>query len=170
MATETAVALDSNLKLLLMSRILVAVEKMVPSCYNRDQTWLCVYCREFDANNTHNHVWSLKLTIIGSDNGLSPGRHTKPLPETMLEYRWLDHWEQTSVNSQSKFIHFHSWKCIWKRRLENGGHLFRPQSVHMSVIHASVSSRWLDCWLACSWCHNLRQWNYSPTVRWCTHR
>ena len=44
MATETAVALDSNFKLLLMSRILVAVEKMVASCYNRDQTWLCVYC------------------------------------------------------------------------------------------------------------------------------
>ena len=29
MATETAVALDSNFKLLLISRILVAVEKMV---------------------------------------------------------------------------------------------------------------------------------------------
>ena len=41
---ETAVALDSNFKLLSMSRILVAVEKMVSSCYNRDQTWLCVYC------------------------------------------------------------------------------------------------------------------------------
>ena len=44
MATETAVALDSNFKLLLMSRILVAGEKIVASCYNRDQTWLCVYC------------------------------------------------------------------------------------------------------------------------------
>ena len=42
MATETVVALDSNLKLLLMSKILVAVEKMVASCYNRDNmgpTW-----------------------------------------------------------------------------------------------------------------------------------
>ena len=72
MATETAVALDSNFKLLLMSRILVAVEKMVASCYNRHQAWMCVYCwcptraapswspgaarqhpREFDTNNTH---------------------------------------------------------------------------------------------------------------------
>ena len=44
MATETAVALDSNFKLLLMSRISVAVEKMVASCYNRDQTCLYVYC------------------------------------------------------------------------------------------------------------------------------
>ena len=35
-ATETAVALDSNFKMLLMSRILVAVEKMVASCYNRE--------------------------------------------------------------------------------------------------------------------------------------
>ena len=41
---ETSVALDSNFKLLFMSRILVAVEKMVASCYNRDQTGLCVYC------------------------------------------------------------------------------------------------------------------------------
>ena len=80
-------SLDSNFKWLLMSRILVAVEKMVASCYNRDQTWLCVYCwcqtpsgvvsprgdhsgcalaRELDTNNTHNHVWSLKRMFVSS--------------------------------------------------------------------------------------------------------
>ena len=26
------------------------------------------------------------------------------------------------MKSQSKFKHFHSWKCIWKCRLGNGGH------------------------------------------------
>ena len=31
------------------------------------------------------HIWVNKLTIIGSDNGLSPGR-AKPLSEPMLEY------------------------------------------------------------------------------------
>ena len=46
----------------------------------------------------------------------------KPLSEPMLEYCWLDPWEQTSVKSLSKFIHFHLRKCIWKCRLEKGGH------------------------------------------------
>ena len=78
---ETAVALDPNFKFPLMSRILVAVEKMVASCYNRDQTWLCVYCwcqtpsgvvsprgettplGVWHQQYTHNHVWSLKYLI-----------------------------------------------------------------------------------------------------------
>ena len=85
MATETAVALDSNFKLLLMSRILVALEKMVASCHNRDQTWLCVYCwcqtpsgvvsprraiaraqpsGVWHQQYTHNHVWSLKYVRV----------------------------------------------------------------------------------------------------------
>ena len=81
MARETAVALDSNFKLLSMSRILVAVEKIVASCYNRDQTWLCVYCwcqtpsgvvsprgettpsGVWHQQYTHNHVWSLKPIV-----------------------------------------------------------------------------------------------------------
>ena len=45
------------------------------------------------------HMCVNKLTIIGSDNGLSPGRRQKPLSEPMLEYCWLDPWEQTSVKS-----------------------------------------------------------------------
>ena len=42
------------------------------------------------------------------------------------------------MKSQSKFKHFHSRKCIWKCRLENGGHLVSasmksniPNSVYM---------------------------------------
>ena len=62
------------------------------------------------------HICVSKLTIIGSDNGLSP------LSEPMLGYCWLDPREQTSVKSQSKFIHFHSRKCVWNDRLRNGGH------------------------------------------------
>ena len=38
---------------------------------------------------------------------------TKPLPEPMLAYCELDPWEQISMNSLSKFIHFHSRK--WER-------------------------------------------------------
>ena len=47
----------------------------------------------------------------------------KPLSEQMLGYCQLDPWESISVKSQSKFIHFHSRKCVCKCRLGNGGHL-----------------------------------------------
>ena len=47
----------------------------------------------------------------------------KPLSEPMLTYSQLGHKEHNSVKYQSKFEHFHSRKCIWKCRLENGGHL-----------------------------------------------
>ena len=67
------------------------------------------------------HICISKETIIGSDNDLSPGR-AKPLSEPMLEYCYLDPWEQTSVKSQSKFIYFHSRKCIWKCHQEICGH------------------------------------------------
>ena len=53
----------------------------------------------------------------------------KPLSEPLLEYCWLDPWEQTSVKFQSQFKHFHSRKCIWKCCLRNGVHLSRPQYV-----------------------------------------
>ena len=46
----------------------------------------------------------------------------KPLSEPMLEYCWLDPWEQTSVKYQSKFELFHPRKCAGKCHLENGGH------------------------------------------------
>ena len=45
---------------------------------------------------------------------------TKPLSGPMLEYCLLYPWEQTSVEFQSEFKHFHSRKCIWKCRLQNG--------------------------------------------------
>ena len=47
----------------------------------------------------------------------------KPLSEPMLEYCYLDPLEQTSVKSQSKFIYFHSRKCIGKYRQQIGSHL-----------------------------------------------
>ena len=46
----------------------------------------------------------------------------KPLSEPMLKNCQLDPKEQNSVKIQSKFIHFHSRKCIWICRLENGSH------------------------------------------------
>ena len=58
MATETVVALDSNFKLLLMSRILVAVEKMVIA-RRGETTPSGVWHQQY----THNHVWSLKRCL-----------------------------------------------------------------------------------------------------------
>ena len=43
----------------------------------------------------------------------------KPLSKPMP----LDPYEQTSVKFQSKYIFFHSWKCIWKYCLQNSSHL-----------------------------------------------
>ena len=56
------------------------------------------------------------------DNGLSVPSH-KPLSKPVLEYCQLDPCEQTSMKFESKYRNFHSWKCIWKFRLRNGGHL-----------------------------------------------
>ena len=42
------------------------------------------------------HICVGNLTMIGSDNGLSPGRRM-PLSNPMLAYCLLDPWEQTSV-------------------------------------------------------------------------
>ena len=42
------------------------------------------------------HIYVSKLSIISSDNRLSPGR-VKPLSEPMLEYCKLDSLEQTSI-------------------------------------------------------------------------
>ena len=51
----------------------------------------------------------------------------KPLSEPMLEYCQLDPWEQTSMKYQSKFIHFHSRKCIWNVVWKMAAILPRPQ-------------------------------------------
>ena len=73
-----------------------------------------------------------KITIIGLDNGLSPGRRqaiiwtnggilsTGPLGTNF------------SKKIYSKFIHFHSRKCIWTGRLQNGTILSRPQCVNVN--------------------------------------
>ena len=69
------------------------------------------------------HICVSKLTIIGSDNGLSPGRRQAIIWTNagILLTRTLG--TKTSVKSYAKFIHFHSQKCIWKCRLRNGVYL-----------------------------------------------
>ena len=47
---------------------------------------------------------------------------TEPLSKPTLIYCQFDNLEQASVKVESKYKTFHSWKCIWKRRLRNGDH------------------------------------------------
>ena len=51
----------------------------------------------------------------------------KPLPEPMLTYCQLNPWKETSVQSESKFKTFNSWKCIGKCCLRNDGHFVQGE-------------------------------------------
>ena len=68
----------------------------------------------------------------------------KPLPEPMLTYCQIDPQEWTSMKFKSKHKTFHSWKCIWKCRLWNGGHF----------VQGEMSQK-------------KRQWqHWNPTLQW----
>ena len=67
------------------------------------------------------HICVCKLTIIGSDNGLSPGRR-QAIIWTIAGIFLIGPLGKTSVKFEPKYKTFLSWKCVWKCRLENGGH------------------------------------------------
>ena len=64
---------------------------------------------------------------------------------------------------QSKFIYFHSRKCIWKCRRRNGVHLFRPQCVNINITVFSEQSTAVHHWRS----HILTQTNIKllPDIR-----
>ena len=67
------------------------------------------------------HICVSKFSILGSDNGLSPGRRQAIIwtKDELLLIGPLG----TNFNEILIKIHtFYSRKCIWKGRLENGGH------------------------------------------------
>ena len=69
------------------------------------------------------HICIGKLTIIGLDNGLSPGHHQAIIWTNagMLLTEPLD----TNLSEILFKIHTFSLKrCIWKWFLQNGGHFF----------------------------------------------
>ena len=74
------------------------------------------------------HLCVSKLSILGSDNGLSPRRR-----QDFLNQYWdivnLTLGNKLQWNLNRNLIYFHSRKCIWKCRLENGDHLSPPQCV-----------------------------------------
>ena len=67
------------------------------------------------------HICVGNLTIIGSDNGLSPGRR-QAITWTNVGILLIGPLGTNFGEMLSKFMHFHSRKSIWKCRLENGGH------------------------------------------------
>ena len=67
------------------------------------------------------------MFIVSSFSCLCPIRH-QAIIWTSAGIMLIRFSGTNSVKSQSKFIHFHSIKCTWKRRLENVGH-FAPASM-----------------------------------------
>ena len=65
------------------------------------------------------HICVSEIIIIGSDNGLSPGRR-QAIIWTNARILLIGPWEIISMKFHSKSIHFHSRKCICKCRLRNG--------------------------------------------------
>ena len=83
------------------------------------------------------HICVGEQTIIGSDNGLSPGRHQAII---WTNARILFDWtlgNKLQWNNFSKLIHFHPRKRIWKYRLDNGTtwHTFHINVSQMFIIH-----------------------------------
>ena len=78
------------------------------------------------------HICVGKLTIIGSDIGLSPGRRQTIIWTNagILLIRPLE------TNFSDILIGFFSRKCTWKCRLPNGVHLSRPQCVKIYHHHS----------------------------------
>ena len=89
------------------------------------------------------HICVSNSIIIGSDNGLSPGRRQAIIWTNagILSIGPLG----TNFNEISIDIHtFHSRKCIWKCRQENGGHFVPAQCVNSTMPLAGMSpSRWV---------------------------
>ena len=80
------------------------------------------------------HICVGSLTIIGSANGLSPDR------------RQAITWTNAGILlNGSQFMHFHSRKCIRKRRLRNGAH-FVSAPMCCVTIDYDVITRTLTHW------------------------
>ena len=79
------------------------------------------------------HICVSKLTIIGSDNGVSPGRRQAILWTNygILIIRTLE--TNLSEIVQNLYI-FIKKNAFEKCRLENGGHLSRPQCANRKFI------------------------------------
>ena len=103
------------------------------------------------------HICVGNLTIIGSDNGLSPsGRQAIILIKAGILL--TDPLGKTSVKFYSKYIYFHSKKCILECRFHNGGHFFSAAMCHIFRINALTLGQAFRC-----------QWRYSEEYEHLNH-
>ena len=79
------------------------------------------YCRFKNHWDRVVHICVNKLTIIGSDNGLSPGRH-QTITWTNAGLLLIEPLGKNFSETLIENFHFHSRKCIWKCRLDNCVH------------------------------------------------
>ena len=87
------------------------------------------------------HICVGKQTIIGSDNGLSPGRRQAIIWTNagILLIGPLG----TNFSEISNKLHFHSQKCVWKCRLRNVFHFVTSSMCqHTNYICIVVSQTW----------------------------
>ena len=88
-------------------------------------------------------IWVSKITIIGSDNGLSPGRRQAIIwtnAGILLIGPLGTNFSEILIN----IITFHYRKCIWKCRLQNGSR-FSPTSM------CQIANSLWPLWLQISW-------------------
>ena len=99
------------------------------------------------------HICGRKLTNIGSDNGLSPGRRQAII--------WTnDGILLVRTNLSEILIEIHSRKCFWNCRLRNGGHfilaLMCGAASHQPIPWSSMPRDWV---LGC-----VDHWDFSGNV------
>ena len=76
------------------------------------------------------HMCVGNLTIIGSNNDLSPGRR-QAIIWTNAGILIIGHLRTNFSEISIELLQFHSRKCIWKGHLQNGGHFVsQPQFVN----------------------------------------
>ena len=84
-----------------------------------DAEWSSLRCQYLTHWSRVTHICVSNLTIIGSDNDLSPGR----CQAIIWTYAGILSIEPLGTNlGNMRSMYFHSGKCIWKYRLRNVSH------------------------------------------------
>ena len=89
------------------------------------------------------HICVSRLTIIGSDNGLSPGRR-QAIIWTNVGTLFIEPLGTNFSEILIENLTFHSRICVWKCRLRNGGHF-----------------------VSVSMCYNVADCNHKQTTQTC---
>ena len=73
----------------------------------------------------------------------------KPLPGPIMAYRQSDPSGELSVKFESKYKTFNWWKCIWKCRLQNGGHFLGRwvNCMKIMIYQQKPIGSWYQTWL-----------------------